>query len=122
MSSVKRNRAKKRKKEKAGRHTGCRERIVVGTQAQKKEQRREPDADPEEGRHVSKGGHFHHGPTVICLTSHLTRLVRDMCEMEEPKEMVDDDKDARRGEGWGGEGDDWPRVGEILEVYHVAGY
>ena len=42
--------------------------------------------------------------------------------MEEPQEMVCDDEDARRDEGWGGEGDDWPRVGEILQVYHVADY
>ena len=45
-----------------------------------------------------------------------------MCEVEEPQEMVGDDEDAGRDEGWGGEGDDWPRVGEILQVYHVADY
>lgn len=74
--------------------TGCWERIVVGTQAQEKKQRCEPDADPKEGCHVSEGGHFHHEPATICLAPYLTRLVRGMCEMEEPHEMVDDDKDA----------------------------
>jgi hypothetical protein len=28
------------------------------------------------------------------LVRHLTRLVRDMCEMEEPHKMVDDDQKA----------------------------
>jgi hypothetical protein len=71
--------------------TGCRERIVVGAQAEEKEQRCEPDADPKEGRHITEGGRFHHGPAAICLVRHLTHLVRDMCEMEEPHKMVDDD-------------------------------
>ena len=110
------------KKRKRLRHTGCRERIVVGTQAQEKEQRREPDTDPKEGCHVSKGGRFDHGPAAICLARQLTRLVRDMCEMEEPQKVVDDDEYARGDEGWGGEGDNWPRVGEILKVYNVAEY
>ena len=105
-----------------GQPTGCRERVIVSTQAQEKEERCEPDADPEEGRHVSEGGRFHHGPAAIRLTRHLTRLVRNMCEIEEPHEMVDDDKDAGRDEGWGGEGDEWPCVGEILQVYNVAEY
>lgn len=71
--------------------TGCRERIVVGAQAEEKEQRCEPDADPKEGRHITEGGRFHHGPAAICPVRHLTRLVGDMCEMEEPHKMVDDD-------------------------------
>jgi hypothetical protein len=80
--------------------TGCGERIVVGAQAEEKEQRCEPDADPKEGRHITEGGRFHHGPAAICLVRlrHLTRPVRDMCEMEEPHEMVDDDQNARRDE------------------------
>jgi hypothetical protein len=86
------------KRERVGEPTGCRERIVVGTQAQEKEERCEPDADPEEGRHVSEGGRFHHGPAAIRLTRHLTRLVCNTCEIEEPHEMVDDDKDAGRDE------------------------
>lgn len=45
-----------------------------------------------------------------------------MCEMEEPQKVVDDDEYARGDEGWGGEGDNWPRVGEILQVYNVAEY
>lgn len=74
--------------------TGCRKRIVVGAQAEEKEQRCEPDADPKESRHITEGRCFHHGPAAICLVRHLTRLVRDMCEMEEPHKMVDDDQNA----------------------------
>lgn len=106
-----------------GQLTGCRQRVVIGAQAEEKEQRCEPDADPEEGRHVTKGWRFHHGPAAaICLSRHLTLLVCDACEVEEPHEMVDDDKNARRDERWRGEGDDWPRVGEILQVNNVAEY
>jgi len=71
--------------------TGCRQRIVVGAQAEEKEQRCEPDADPKKGRHITEGGRFHHGPAAVCLVGHLTCVVRDMCEMEEPHKMVDDD-------------------------------
>jgi hypothetical protein len=74
--------------------TGCRERVVVGAQAEEKEQRYEPDADPKEGRHITEGGHFHHRPAAICLVRHLTCVVCDMCEMEEPHKMVDDDENA----------------------------
>jgi hypothetical protein len=122
LTLVQTQRDKRKETKKAERHTGCRERIVVGTQAQEKEQRCEPYADPKEGRHVSKCGRFDHGPAAICLARQLTRLVRDMCEMEEPHEVVNDDEYARGDERWGGEGDDWPRVGEILQVYHVAEY
>lgn len=113
---------KRKENERVGQPTRCRERIVVSTQAQEKEERCEPDADPEEGRHVSEGGGVHHGPAAIRLTRHLACLVRNMCEIEEPHEMVDDDKDAGRDEGWGGKGDEWPCVGEILQVYNVAEY
>jgi hypothetical protein len=40
--------------------------------------------------------------------------------MEEPHEMVDDNQDARSNEGGGGEGDEGPARGEILEVDSVA--
>jgi hypothetical protein len=78
----------------AGILTGRRKRIVVRAQAEEKEQRCEPDADPKESRHVTEGGRFHHGSAAICLVRYLTRLVRDMCEVEEPHKMVDDDQKA----------------------------
>lgn len=81
-------------KKSAGILTGRRERIVVGAQAEEKEQRREPDADPKESRHVTEGGRLQHGPAAICLVRQLARLVRDMCEVEEPHKMVDDDQKA----------------------------
>lgn len=40
--------------------------------------------------------------------------------MEEPDEVVHDDEDAGGDEGVGGEGDERPRVREVLEVYDVA--
>jgi len=50
----------------------------------------------------------------------VVRVVREAREVEEPDEVVHDDEDARGDEGVGSEGDERPRVGEVLQVYDVA--
>ena len=50
----------------------------------------------------------------------MMRMVREAGEVEEPEEVIGDDEDAGRDEGFGGEGDERPGVGEILEVNDVA--
>ena len=60
-----------------------------------------------------------YGPTAVGLVSGVVHLVR-VREVEEPEEVVGDDEDAQRDEGLGGEGDDGPCVGEVLQVDDVA--
>ena len=50
----------------------------------------------------------------------LPRLVREAGEVEEPEKVVCDDEDAGRDERVRGEGDEWPGVGEILQVDDMA--
>lgn len=100
--------------------TRCWKRVVVSAQAQEEEERSEPDADREERGHLSERGRAHDGSAAVGVVRGMMRLVREAGEVEEPEEVVGDDEDAGRDEGLGGERDERPGVGEILQVDDVA--
>jgi hypothetical protein len=100
--------------------TSCGEGVIVRAQGEEEEERGEPDADGEERRHLSERGGLDYGPAAVGLAPGLVCLLREVREVEEPEEVVGNDEDARRDEGLGGEGDDGPCVGEVLQVDDVA--
>lgn len=50
----------------------------------------------------------------------MSGVLCDACEVEEPQEMICDNKDARCNEAERRQRDEWPAGREVLEIYDVT--
>lgn len=103
-------------------HTGInRKRIVIRAQAEKQEERREPYTNSKERSDISEVGYgVRKGRSTIRSMGSMPYFLGELCEVKEPEEVIQYDKDTRGNETERGQGDERPAWGEILEVDDVA--
>ena len=94
--------------------------VVICAETEEEEERGKPYANPKESCNVTKVRHGMGLRAAVGAMSSLPCLLRYPGEVEEPEEVICDDKHTRGHEACGRQGYEGPCGGEVLKIDNVA--